>query len=111
MSQEIKIGDVVNPLEVGQRSFDPKELATVLRQNAFWTVARWGAHAWTVHKDMLLRFKVSGMLFKGHVYIILGWNDTFTIIYTTVRGKVVDIQEEIYVDVLVETLDRKIERK
>jgi len=109
MAKEIKVGDIVNPLEVGQRGFDPKEVFNALRK--LQTVWCWGAQAWTTHKDQFLRFKSNGFLFKGHVYITLGWDDTFTIIYTTLKGKVVDIQEGIYVDMLVGTIDRKIERK
>jgi hypothetical protein len=109
MSKEIKIGDVVNPLEIGQRSFDPKELFNALRKNRI--VWCWGAQAWTIHKDKFLRFKSNGYLHKGHVYITLGWNDTFTIIYTSLKGKVIDIQEDIYIDMLVEAIDRKIETK
>jgi len=109
MAKEIKVGDVINPAEVGQRGFDPKELFNAIRNLR--TVWCWGAQAWTIHKDMFLRFKSNGYLHKGRVYITLGWDDTFTIIYTTVRGKVVDIQEGIYVDVLVEAIDRKVETK
>ena len=102
-------GDILNPAEVGERSFDPKELFNNIRN--LQTVWCWGAHAWTHHKDKFLRFKSEGFLFKGHVYITLGWDDTFTIIYTTIRGKVEDIQTGIYIDMLIDTIDRKVETK
>ena len=105
----MKAGDIVNPLEVGQRSFDPKELWSNLRRLP--TVWCWGASALTVHKDLFLRFKSNGFLHKGHVYIILGWNDTFTVILTSLKGKVISIDEEVYIDMLVSTIDARIERK
>lgn len=105
----MKVGEILNPLEVGQRSFDPKELFGALR--GLRTVWCWGAQDWTVHKDKFLRFKSNGYLHKGHVYIILGWDDTFTVILTTLKGKVISIDEGVYVDVLVQTIDRRVETK
>ena len=105
----MKLGEKIKPLEIGQRSFDPKELATALRKGAFWTVASWGAHAWTTHKDQLLRFMVQGRKHNGHVYIVLGWNDTFTLYFTTSKGTIKEKMEEIYVDMLVSTIDKYVE--
>jgi hypothetical protein len=105
----MKVGDILNPLEVGQRSFDPQELFKVLIK--LQTVWCWGAQAWIHHKDKFLRFKSNGYLHKGHVYIILGWDDTFTVILTTLKGKVISIDENVYVDVLVQTIDRRVETK
>lgn len=104
-----QVGEKINGQEVGQRSFDPQELAGALRKGAFWTVGSWGAHAWTRHEDKFLRFKVQGRLFTGHVYIILGWDDTFTLYFTTTHGAIKDIKEGIYVDMLVDVIDRKVE--
>jgi hypothetical protein len=108
-NKQMKVGEVLNPAEVGQRGFDPQDLFNNIRR--LQTVWCWGAHAWTVNKDKFLRFKSEGFLHKGHVYIILGWDDTFTVILTSVRGKVISIDEGIYVDMLVQTIDRRIERK
>ncbi len=105
----MKVGDILKPSEVGQRGFDPQELFKALR--GLRTVWCWGAQAWTTHKDKFLRFKSNGHLHKGHVYIILGWDDTFTVILTSVKGKVISVSEGVYVDVLVPTIDRLIERK
>lgn len=105
----MKVGDIINPSEVGQRSFDPVDLFNNIKNLTI--VWCWGAQAWTHHKDKFLRFKSNGYLHKGHVYIILGWDDTFTIIYTTLKGKILDIQEGIYIDMLIDTIDKKIETK
>jgi len=105
----MKVGDIINPLELGERSFDPIELHRAIRNlQIVWC---WGAQAWAAHKDKFLRFKSNGYLHKGHVYIILGWNDTFTVILTTLKGKVLSIDEEIYVDVLVNQIDARVETK
>jgi hypothetical protein len=105
----MKIGEILNPSKVGERGFDPKELFNSIRNHRI--VWCWGAHAWTAHEDKFLRFKSEGYLHKGHVYITLGWDDTFTIIYTTLKGRVLDIQEGIYIDMLIDSIDRKIETK
>lgn len=105
----MKVGDILDLSQVGERSFDPIELyKNLARLRTVWC---WGAHAWTHHKDKFLRFKSNGFLHKGHVYIILGWNDTFTVILTTVKGKVLSIDTDVYVDVLVETIDKRVETK
>jgi hypothetical protein len=95
--------------KIGQRPFDTTELINALRKNAFWTVASWGAHAWMINKDQWLRFMVNGRKHKGHVYIALGWNDTFTLYFTTSRGTIVEKMEEIYIDMLVPTIDKFVE--
>jgi len=104
---DIKIGDKINPSEVGERGFDPIDLFKNIRNlQIVWC---WGASAWTHHKDKFLRFKSNGFKHKGHVYITLGWDDTFTIIYTTIRGKVIEIDKGIYVDMLIDRIDKRIE--
>ena len=105
----MKIGEILNPIEVGERSFDPQDLFNNLRR--LQTVWCWGAQAWTVHKDKFLRFKSNGFLHKGHVYILLGWDDTFTVVLTTLKGKVISIDAGVYVDMLVNVIDRRIETK
>jgi len=105
----MKVGEILDPREVGERGFDPEELFNNLKR--LHTVWCWGPQAWTVHKDKFLRFKSNGFLHRGHVYVILGWNDTFKVILTTLKGKVISIDEEVYVDVLVQTIDRRVERK
>jgi hypothetical protein len=105
----MEIGDLINEEKVGQRSFEPKELFQALQCNATVTLMSWGAHDWSACEDQWLRFKVNGFFHKGLVYIALGWNDTFTIYYTTPTGKIVDIRTEVYIDELVQVLDKRIE--
>jgi len=106
----MNIGEKIDVLNIGQRSFDPKELLQAMRKGAFWTMASWGAHAFTVHKDKFARFMVQGRKHYGHVYIVLGWDDTFTLYFTTLKGKLVDKMEGVYVDVLISVIDSRVEQ-
>ena len=106
----MEIGDKVNPYELGQRSFNPKEIFTFLKHpNHRIVVWSWGAHAWTTHEDKFLRFMVQGRLFRGHVYITLAWDDTFTLYFTTSRGTVKQIITDVYIDCLVDIIDTTVE--
>ena len=106
----MNIGEKIDLNKIGQRDFDPRELANAMRRGAMVTVMSWGAHAWMVNKNLWLRFMVQGHHHNGHVYIVLAWNDTFTLYFTTSRGKIVDKKEEVYVDVLVQTIDVRVEK-
>ena len=106
----MNIGEKIDVLNIGQRSFDPKELLQAMRKGAFWTMASWGAHAFAVHKDKFARFMVQGRKHYGHVYIVLGWDDTFTLYFTTLQGNIVDKMEGVYVDVLISVIDSRVEQ-
>lgn len=103
----MKKGDVINTEKLGERTWNITELFDAIKNSM--KVWSWGAHTWVMKEDMWLRFKAEGHHHKGHVYIILAWNDTFTIIYTTLKGKIVDINTEIYIDMLIDTIDKRIE--
>lgn len=95
------------------RRFDVKELF----QDCFGhkgyriIVWSWGAHKWTIHKDYALQFTVSGRLHKGHVYVTLHASDTFTIYLTSNRGNIKHQIDNVYIDQLIDVLDRAIETK
>lgn len=103
------LGEKISKKEVGQRGFDVKDLFNNIRRIN--TVLCWGSHNWTAHEDKWLKFNVQGFLFTGHVYITLGWDDTFTIYFTTSHGTIKEIKEGIYVDMLINTIDRVVETK
>lgn len=92
-----------------QMIFDVNELATVMRKNAFWTVGSWGAHDWKNFENKCLSFNVEGMKLTGQVHITLAWNDTFTLYFTKLDGVVIKIETEVYVDQLIERIDRVVE--
>ena len=110
-SQTFNVGEILNPETIGQRSFDINDLHKVItRANKIWLMSWAFRNPLIIVSDYVYRFRVSGHHHKGYVYIILGWDDTFTIYYTTLKNKVKKIAEMVYIDVLMETLDNDIER-
>jgi hypothetical protein len=105
----METGDKINFEQIGQRDFQAKELVQALLCSASCTIASWGAQNWGFFNDQWLRFQVNGHNFKGWVYIVLAWNDTYTIYYTDLDGIIVDKRKEVYIDELVKVLDKRIE--
>ena len=95
------------------RRFDVKELfQDCFGHKGYRTIVwSWGAHKWTIHKDYALQFTVSGRLHKGYVYVTLHASDTFTIYLTSNRGNIKDQIDNVYIDQLIDVLDRAIETK
>lgn len=73
------------------------------------TVWSWGAKGWTKMNDFCLRFKVNGRHHKGYVYLVVNGLDLFDAYLTNNRGRIVEVEKDIFLDDLVYTLDRKIE--
>ena len=101
------IGEKINVDTIGQREFDVHELFNAIARTV--KSMSWGSHAWRTINSTGLRFRVQGQHHKGHVYIILGWDDTFTLYFTKVNGEILEVKENIYVDVLIETIDNFVE--
>ena len=94
---------------IGQRNWNIDELFGHLRQNSIaWC---WGAKNWTKYKDLVLKFKVQGYLHKGYVYISLGWDDTFNIHIVSTHGNIKKEYTGIYIDNLIDVIDRAVETK
>lgn len=71
----------------------------------------WGFRAPTYSSDNYYQFRVNGHIHKGLVGIVLDASDTFTIYYFGVRNRVISkISKNVYIDMLIETLDIDIER-
>ena len=99
-SETFKVGEILNPETIGQRSFDINDLHKVItRANKIWLMSWAFRNPLIIVSDYVYRFRVSGHHHKGYVYIILGWDDTFTIYYTTLKNKVKKIAEMVYIDV------------
>ncbi len=80
----------------------------ILRTGAI--VMSWGfRNPVIMEKDQVYRFTVSGHHHKGHVYIVLDALDLFDIYYTSNRGTIKKVREGIYVDELINILDKDIE--
>lgn len=99
------------------RDFDHNEtLAQLKRINTALFIC-WGATAFTRFAaekpyqewSKALRFKVNGFKHKGHVYIFLDFDDTYKIVYTTIKGRVLHIDKGIYFDQLTEVIDNYVE--
>ena len=102
-----QINEKISPFEIGVREWDLNELFNhIKRLQKVWS---WGAHNWRTIGQKALRFTVQGRLFRGHVYISLAANDTFTIYYTTNRGTIKEITTDIYIDMLIDTIDKYVE--
>lgn len=108
------IGEKINYQEIvkGCRDLDVKELMCLLRHNVsiFWS---WGSHAFTVdntRRTRMFRMKVSGNLFKGHVYIFVNGLDLFDVYLTTTQGTIKQTISGLYFDQLVSWIDEKIEK-
>jgi len=109
-----EVGQLFNVRKPVCREFDLQEIANYVRRasngiNPYsWS---WGYRAAGIaHKDKALRFTVSGHHHKGYVYIVLSGMDLFDIYYTTNQGKIKKISKDIYLDMLIDILDRDIER-
>ena len=109
-------GEVINFEEITKscRVFDPNETIAQLRMDAIKFMC-WGATAFTVDnmkKPRMLRFKVSGMKHKGHVYVFLNGADLYDVYLTTIKGKIVDTNGSmgLYFDQLTDWIDDRIEK-
>ena len=112
MAENLKIGEKIIPSELHKelclRNFySMEELVKVMsRSMKVWS---WGAHKWTKFSDYVLGFKVNGHHHKGWVYVMVGFSDTFLVVYTNTHNKVIDIRENVYIDELINTIDTKVE--
>lgn len=102
-----ELAKVIN--EKLQREFNIRETMQVLgsNMNIFWS---WGITTKVNISNKGLLLKVSGHHHKGYVLITLAWDDTYTVDIISTHGKVKDTYEMIYFDMLVETIDNRIER-
>ena len=107
----MKVGEKINheSFVKTHRQFDDMQgLVNAIRNLA--VVWSWGAHAWTKMNEYCLRFKVQGHHHKGHVYIVVNGGDTFDIYLTTSNRKITKILTDIYLDSLIDVIDREVER-
>ena len=109
--EKIDINEIVKSCRV----LDPKETLAQVQMNRNKYIC-WGATAFTVdnaRKPRILRFKVSGMKHKGHVYIFLNGSDLYDVYLTSVYGKIVDISGDmgLYFDDLTDWIDDRIEKQ
>ena len=70
----------------------------------------WGAHNFTAIKDGL-KFNVQGFVFKGIVKVLYdGGSDTFVVRLENADGSLHSEHTEVYLDCLVDVIDRAVEK-
>lgn len=111
----MNIGEKINTEELKKgRVLDAKEMVNYfqLHKQRFWC---WGATAWTVlthqREQMALRFFVSGLLFKGHVWVRCNGSDLMDVYFCTTKGTIVNKLEDIFIGDLFGLMDEIIEIK
>lgn len=92
-----------------ERKFEPSETLKVLTLNQP-IYFSWGVSKKVNYDNGALMLQVNGHHHKGKVFITLAWDDTYTVYITTNRYNVKKKFEGIYFDMLVDTIDREIER-
>ncbi len=106
-----EIGEKINLEKAVCREMDLQELNRVVAGSGPSRAWSWGFNNPVIAvKNKAYRFTVQGHHHKGHVYIVLNFMDTFDIYYTSNQGTIKKKSEGIYIDVLIDELDVKIER-
>lgn len=96
------------------RAINAKELITFfqMHKQRFWC---WGATAWTVITDngehMALRFYVTGLLFKGNVYVRCNAMDEMDVYLTTKQGTIIHTIDSVGIENLFDCIDSLVEIK
>jgi len=103
-----QVGVIINPGVVSQRDiYDMAELVQAIGKTV--TSMSWGSHHWQKMTEGCLKWKVQGFKHKGHVYLVCNYSDLFDIYLTTQKGKIKKVIKNVYVDMLLNTLDQAIE--
>jgi len=112
-----QVGEKIDITEIIKscRVFDPRETMAQLRMD-FAKFICWGATKFTVdnmRKPRMLKFYVSGMKHKGHVYIFLNGSDLYDVYLTTTRGTITEISGDmgLYFDMLTDWIDDRVEKQ
>lgn len=98
-----------NLTELVQREFNTNETLQLLKGSGsiFWS---WGVSKLINYNNEGLLLRVHGNHHNGWVFVILGWNDTYTVHYLNQRYNVVSTSTDIYFDMLVDEIDNRVER-
>jgi len=99
-----------NLKELSVRPFDDmKGLVNALAKNRI--VWCWGANSWVNIENKALRFKVQGYLHKGFVFLTVNGLDLFDIYLTNTKGEIVNVDNDVYLEDLIERIDLLVETK
>jgi hypothetical protein len=70
----------------------------------------WGTRGYSNYENLFLRFRVSGHLFHGAIFIGVNGKDLFDIYLCNLQGNIKEVINDIYIEDLIDTIDRKVER-
>jgi hypothetical protein len=70
----------------------------------------WGARGWTNMEHKFLKFRVSGHLFKGVIYIGVNGKDLFDVYLTNLKGAIQQEVNDVYIEDLIDAIDGKVEK-
>ena len=120
----MKVGEILTQANmaksIGERNFHAGETLKQIQNvgaNARMKYICWGAKNFFVDRkdeyqeSTVMGFEVSGLKLKGFVFITLGWNDTYNVYFTDVKGAIVEIKKGIYFDMINEVIDNRIEKQ
>jgi len=83
-----------------------------MHKTRFWC---WGATQFTVFKDrgesVALRFFVTGLLFRGHIWVRCNGSDLMDVYFCSTRGTIQNKLENIFIEDLFDHMDKIIEIK
>ena len=105
----MKKGEKIDVTKIVCRELNVLELVQLLKQDIR-VYFSWGTHALRNLYNKGLRMMVNGHHHKGHVYIVLNGMDLFDVYYTTSKGTIVDTDTDLYFDMLVNAIDKRVER-
>lgn len=112
-----QIGEIINFEEIVKscREMNPNETMSQLRGMNVQKYICWGATKFTVDnmkRPKMLRFQVSGMKHKGHVYIFVNGMDLYDVYITKKDGTIVHKSNDmgLYFDQFTDWIDDRIEK-
>ena len=111
----MEVGTQINLEELKKsRVLDAREMVNFFRMHGarFWC---WGATAFTIFTDkgetVALRFFVTGLLFRGHVWVRCNGSDLMDVYFCSTRGTIQNKLENIFIEDLFDHMDKIIEIK
>lgn len=96
--------------EISQKSeffCDAPELVKAMKKSE--KCMSWGVHNFVLYNSKVLTFQVNGFLFCGYVFISVNGKDLLNITLSNHFGNIKAAESDIYIDNLIDVLDRKIE--
>lgn len=85
------------------------ELVSAMRKNII--VWSWGARDWARYANKVIFFRVNGHLLNGRVFMRVNGLDLFDIYACNLKGDIKKEAHNVYIDDLIDTIDRMVETK